>query len=286
MAFNGDWGNKPYIGVFIDDAAATAFVTTAGWTIGDGLTYFNSTVNAPRYYGNGAWREFGSEASYYKESVEDRDLSTPPGAPATGERYIVGAGAVGDWAGQEDNIAEWNGTAWEFEVPQEGFKLWEKDDDLLLCFNGTSWVDLPSTVPHNNLNGIQGGAPGDHYHLTQAQHDDLTTGIDAGLLHHHDSQYFTETELGDQTPGTEGAALIGTSTKANLEATTGGDPILSVEDALAEIERRNPPAFSAGPGNPNGTVDGNFGDRYLDQTTDLFYSKTTGTGSTTGWVVD
>ena len=32
-------------------------------------------------------------------SVLDRDLAAPPASPADGDRYIVGSGATGDWAG-------------------------------------------------------------------------------------------------------------------------------------------------------------------------------------------
>ena len=32
-------------------------------------------------------------------SVLDRDLTAPPGPPADVDRYIVGSGTTGDWAG-------------------------------------------------------------------------------------------------------------------------------------------------------------------------------------------
>ena len=38
-------------------------------------------------------------------SVLDRHLTAPPGSPADGDRYIVAAGATGDWAGWDLNIA-------------------------------------------------------------------------------------------------------------------------------------------------------------------------------------
>jgi len=33
---------------------------------------------------------------------------------------IASSGATGLWAGQENNIAEWNVTAWDFTVPTDG----------------------------------------------------------------------------------------------------------------------------------------------------------------------
>ena len=41
-----------------------------------------------------------------------------------------------------------------------------------------------TTVPHNNLGGLQGGSAGNYYHLTEAQHTGLTTGANT-TLHRH-----------------------------------------------------------------------------------------------------
>lgn len=50
----------------------------------------------------------------------------------------------------------------------------------------------PSTIPHNDLDGIQGGdATGtiaEHYHLTESEHDILTNDKNADDLHFHDSE--------------------------------------------------------------------------------------------------
>ena len=43
---------------------------------------------------------------------------------------------------------------------------------------------------HNDLLGIQGGLPGQYLHLSTSQHTNLTTNVDAGLLHHHDARYY------------------------------------------------------------------------------------------------
>lgn len=47
---------------------------------------------------------------------------------------------------------------------------------------------------HESLTDLQGGATNDHYHLTQAQRDDLTDGGNS-TAHIHDSRYYTETEV-------------------------------------------------------------------------------------------
>jgi hypothetical protein len=86
MAFNGDWGNKPYIGVFVDDAAANAYVVSAQWTLADGLNYFNSTIGALKYYSSGNWHHFGSSWLTYVASTMGEPV-LHPSQPASGSVY-------------------------------------------------------------------------------------------------------------------------------------------------------------------------------------------------------
>jgi hypothetical protein len=57
-------------------------------------------------------------------AVKDRDVTAPPGSPAEGDRYIVAAGASGAWAGRDLDIAAWQGGAWNFYEPTEGWRCW------------------------------------------------------------------------------------------------------------------------------------------------------------------
>lgn len=76
----------------------------------------------------------------WQNSVKDR-LATPPASPSTGDRYLVIATATGDWAGQENNIAEWNGSAWVFTSPSLGMYVGvDQENDGLYLFGGTSWT--------------------------------------------------------------------------------------------------------------------------------------------------
>jgi hypothetical protein len=61
---------------------------------------------------------------------------------------------------------------------------------------------------HNDLHNFDGGAPGEYYHLTQAQETDLTDGGDSTLHYHatdRNSDNFVGTEWTDLTDGGETA---------------------------------------------------------------------------------
>jgi len=130
----------------------------------------------------------------WQESVITQTSGSPPPSPTTGDRYIVNGSGTGAWAGQGDNIAEWDGAAWDFTTANEGMAAWVEDEDTAYVFN-TSWMPFGSVITHNNLQGLQGGATSEYYHLTDAQHSILTTqsGIfyrkDEDLIPSADSTY-------------------------------------------------------------------------------------------------
>jgi len=114
----------------------------------------------------------------WQNSVLDKDLNDPPGSPSTGDRYLVSypaAAATGDWAGHDNELAEWKGSAWEFISVSEGMAMWIEDEDVVYTWNGTAWVKMAATTDHNNLANLQGGNGTDEfYHLTNAFHTALT----------------------------------------------------------------------------------------------------------------
>jgi len=90
----------------------------------------------------------------WQNSVLDKDLATPPGVPSLGDRYIVAAVATGDWTGKEDQIAEWDGSAWVFTVPNEGFACKIEDENIYYFYNGSSWGSFGNAVQHSALIGL------------------------------------------------------------------------------------------------------------------------------------
>lgn len=81
----------------------------------------------------------------WQESILDKDLAAPPGAPSVGDRYIIAAVASGAWTGKEDDIAEWSGSAWLFTAPDIGFAVWVEDENEIYYFFGGSWQVKPLT---------------------------------------------------------------------------------------------------------------------------------------------
>lgn len=92
----------------------------------------------------------------FRESVIDKDLLTPPGSPASGDRYLIGtdpgATATGAWLNHEAEIAEWNGSSWDFEAqPDSGTYVHVEDENAAYIFNNNVFAS-GDWVVFNSLN--------------------------------------------------------------------------------------------------------------------------------------
>lgn len=140
------------------------------------------------------------------EKVEDKDLTTPPASPANFARYIVGAGATGDWSGKDGMIAlgvtrESTGQyEWIFRTPTEGLLTWIKDENKFYHYTaGGAWEvlggnigvdDLASivitglssgdTLQYNGTNWVNTAAPAPGAHTLDSHSDVDTTGVGVG----------------------------------------------------------------------------------------------------------
>jgi hypothetical protein len=75
------------------------------------------------------FNEFGRDMDTWVHlAVIDKDDTAPPSGPADGDRYIVAAGASGDWTGHEDDIATYENTAWVFRTPVVGIMAYALDE--------------------------------------------------------------------------------------------------------------------------------------------------------------
>ena len=79
-------------------------------------------------------------------SVKDRGLTSPPGSPSDGDRYIPASGATGDWQDWDLNIAWYVDGVWTKLVPRGGWIAFVEDEGLVLIHDGTNWVKLPAVT--------------------------------------------------------------------------------------------------------------------------------------------
>lgn len=90
-------------------------------------------------------------------AVIARDLAVPPASPAQGDRYLVPAGASGDWAGHAGEIAVYDMNAWGFQAPVAGWVARVLSEDAQVRFDGTTWQDGLGALSVDTL-GVNGAA--------------------------------------------------------------------------------------------------------------------------------
>ena len=71
-------------------------------------------------------------------------LNTPPGSPADGDSYVVGAAPAGAWVGKAGQVAVYDDGAWFYGVPRTGWQAYCEADGGRYVFDVT-WT-LPTAV--------------------------------------------------------------------------------------------------------------------------------------------
>ena len=77
----------------------------------------------------------------WQPPVLDKDLNAAPLSPAKGDRYIVADAVLSgdDWFGHENDVAWYDGAAWQFDTPSEGWHCWVSDENSLYHYTGSVW---------------------------------------------------------------------------------------------------------------------------------------------------
>ena len=146
----------------------------------------------------------------FHPSVLSATTTAPPGSPISGSGYIIPSGATGAWAGKTGQVAVWDGAAWAYAVPRDGWTMHVDGAGLTTYYNGiwsqanvvtasgigagTSSLALGETLatayrgdrgkdaydhsqatgnPHGTTAAQVGAAEADHEHSA----DDVTSGI-------------------------------------------------------------------------------------------------------------
>ena len=92
-------------------------------------------------------------------------LSTPPGSPASGAHYLVGAAATGDWTGKGNNVALWGGAAWTFTAPAARLLAYNiATGAFMTCYydalaTAYVWAVLPVSVASRSLGNFELALP-------------------------------------------------------------------------------------------------------------------------------
>ena len=118
-------------------------------TDGQVLTYDN---------GSGLWKNedlpavIGESINANLQPVLDNTISDPSTIidPNVDDAYLVSVGAIGVWAGQDNNIATWDGEQWIYYVPSAldiTTVLTGINAGNVYQFGGVSWVQITSTSP-------------------------------------------------------------------------------------------------------------------------------------------
>ncbi|GEQ97080.1 hypothetical protein JCM17844_07170 [Iodidimonas gelatinilytica] len=71
--------------------------------------------------------------------IESATQTDPPENASEGAAWIVGAGALGAWAGHDNEIAQWLDGGWRFIAPVQGMRAWLADRQFDAIYTGTLW---------------------------------------------------------------------------------------------------------------------------------------------------
>ena len=77
-------------------------------------------------------------------SAIDDTHSTPPTSAIEGDCHIIGADAVGDWAGRDGEIALMQDGIWRFIRPQTGLLVWVQATQTLKVYHAGDWQTVVS----------------------------------------------------------------------------------------------------------------------------------------------
>lgn len=89
-------------------------------------------------------------------SIKDKDLTTPPGSPTDGDRYLVPAGATGAWTGKANNLTVWQGQSigWTFFQPKIGWRVYVEDEKSFYTYTSVNldgWRDWETVARQASL---------------------------------------------------------------------------------------------------------------------------------------
>lgn len=120
----------------------------------------------------------------WQQSVISDVLATPP-AHVEGARYLIPAGATGDWSGNVDDITQSVSSAWVFTTAVEGMTVPVNNIGRTRRFTSSVWISLGSTIDHGNTIGLDDDDHAAIYYnktLSDARYAELTGAAFTGAI--------------------------------------------------------------------------------------------------------
>ena len=151
-------------------------------------------------------------------AVNSVGATSPPGAPAEGERHIIGSGATGAWVGWDNSIALLSGGAWLRLIPQTGWLAWDVSASELLIWNGSAWGTYVPSL--QNLPGVGIGTSSDATNK-------LAVSAAATLLNHAGNGH--QLKINKATAGDTASLLFQTNWSGRAEMGTAGNDDFSIK---------------------------------------------------------
>ena len=146
-------------------------------------------------------------------SVISLDLTAPLTQPVAGDRYFVADGATGAWAGQEQNVAVWVDSTWQFFEPVLGWRADISGSGAEVRFDGTDWQPVSNVPNLQNLAGIGVGTTSDATNR-------LAVSADATLLNNAGAGH--QLKLNKNAAGDTNSLLFQTGFSGRAEMGTSG----------------------------------------------------------------
>ena len=95
----------------------------------------------------------------WQTPVIDKDIVDSAGAAAVkGNRYIINGTGATAWSGHDKEITYYDGAAWQFVTPLEGWICWVKDENKYYKYDGTNWSEYLGQAGPTGPTGPTGAA--------------------------------------------------------------------------------------------------------------------------------
>lgn len=147
-------------------------------------------------------------------------LTSPPGSPTTGDTYLTGNGCTGAWSGHDQQIARWNGAAWEFTTPKTGWNARRNTDAKVYTKEASGWQ---SSLLADDVFGLNSVTIAGAYQLASSGDSALLisggsgAAVDVKLISTARFRWHTDLYLSRSTANTLRISSNGSTGAANLD---------------------------------------------------------------------